>query len=83
MISPSITLALVLSTFYSLVFFLVFGHGWLRLRFYWTDGVTGFFVGQWIAGSSGLSIYTKGDLNLVEGSVVSWVGLFAARAWRR
>jgi len=83
LISPSITLALVLSTFYSLVFFLIFGHGWLRLFFYWTVGTIGFFLGEWIANIVGLSIFNLGDLNLVEGTLVCWVSLFAARAWRR
>ncbi len=83
MISPSFILALTLATLYSLVFFLFFGHGWLRLVFYWAGGVIGFFLGQWIANLIGLSIFNLGDLNLVEGTVVSWVSLFAARAWRR
>jgi hypothetical protein len=83
MISPSFILALTLATFYSLVFFLFFGHGWLRLGLYWAIGVIGFFLGQWIAKLIGLSIFNLGDLNLVEGTVVSWVSLFAARAWRR
>ena len=83
MISPSLTLALVLSTLYSLVFFLVFGHGWLRLLFYWVIGVTGFLLGHWLANLVGLSIFNVGELNLVEGTAMSWVALFAARAWRR
>jgi hypothetical protein len=83
MISPSIILALVIATLYSFVFFLVFGHGWLRFLFYWAVGVSGFFLGQGVANLVGLSILSLGDLNLVEGTVVSWVGLFAVRAWRR
>jgi hypothetical protein len=43
----------------------------------------GFFLGEWIANIVGLSILNLGDLNLVEGTLVCWVGLFAARAWRR
>ena len=80
---PSLVLALALSSLYSLVFFLILGHGWRRLIFYWTVGVAGFFLGQWIAALVGLSILSIGDLNLVEGTVVCWIGLFAARAWRR
>ena len=83
MISPSIILALVLATLYGLVFFLVFGHGWLGFIFYWAVGVIGFFLGQWVANLVGLSILSLGDLNLVEGTAVSWVALFAVRAWRR
>lgn len=83
MVSPSIVLALTLSTLYSFVFFLVFGHGWLRLFFYWIIGIAGFFLGQWIANGVGLSILSIGEVNLVEGTLVCWVSLFAARAWRR
>ncbi len=83
MISPSITLVLVLSTLYSLVFFLVFGHGWLRLFLYWIVGIVGFSLGQWIATVVGLSIFGIGEVNLIEGTLVCWVSLFAVRAWRR
>lgn len=83
MISPSFILALTLATLYSLIFFLFFGQSWLRLVFYWAVGVIGFFLGQWIANLIGLSIFNLGDVNLVEGTVVSWISLFAARAWRR
>ncbi len=83
MISPSITLAVALATVYSLVFFLIFGHGWLRLFFYWLIGLVGFFLGQWIAKVVGLNIFSIGEVNLVEGTLVCWVSLFAARAWRR
>lgn len=83
MISPSLILGFALSTLYGLVFFLVFGHGWLRFIVYWVTGIVGFFLGQWIANLVGLSIFNIGDVNLVEGTVVSWISLFALRAWRR
>jgi hypothetical protein len=83
MIPPSLVLGLALATLYSLVFFLVFGHGWLRFFSYWLAGVMGFLLGQWIATFVGLSIFNIGELNLVEATAVSWVSLFAARAWRR
>ena len=82
MISPSLVLGFCLSTLYGLVFFLVVGHGWPRFFFYWAAGVVGFFVGQSIAHLIGLAIFNLGDVNLVEGTVGSWIGLFAARAWR-
>jgi hypothetical protein len=82
MISPSLVLGFTLSTLYGLVFFLAVGHGWPRFFFYWIVGVVGFFAGQTIAHLVGLAIFNLGDLNLVEGTVVSWVGLVAARAWR-
>jgi uncharacterized membrane protein YeaQ/YmgE (transglycosylase-associated protein family) len=81
MISPTLILGFALSTLYSLVFFLVFGHGWLRFFFYWIVGIVGFILGQWIANLIGLSIFSIGELNLIEASVMSWVSLFAVRAW--
>ena len=83
MIPPALVLGFALSTLYSLVFFLVFGHGWLRFFFYWIVGIVGFLLGQWIADLIGLSIFSIGELNLVEATAVSWVSLFAARAWRK
>lgn len=83
MLSPSFILALTLSTLYGLVFYLVFGHGWFRLALYWILGVCGFFLGEWIAHAVGLALFNIGQMNLVEGTLVSWFGLFAARAWRR
>ncbi len=83
MISPSIVLGFTLATLYSLVFFLIFGHGWLRMFLYWIAGGVGFLLGQWAASAVGLSIFNLGDLNLVEATLVCWVTLFAIRAWRR
>ena len=83
MIPPALVLGFALSTLYSLVFFLIFGHGWLRFFFYWTVGMVGFLLGQWISALIGLSIFSLGELNLLEASAVSWFGLFAARAWRK
>ncbi len=83
MISPSLVLGMVLATLYSLAFYLIFGRGWLRLVFFWSIGVAGFFIGHWIASLIGLSVFGVGGLNVVEGTLVSWVCLFAARAWRQ
>lgn len=83
MLPPSLILAFVLSSFYALLFYVIFGHGWSRLIFYWTAGVLGFILGEWLANALSLSIFSVGDLNLIEGSLVSWVSLFAVRAWRR
>ena len=83
MLPPSLILALVLSSFYGCLFFLVFGHGWSRLVFYWAVAVLGFFLGGWLGSVLGLAIFNIGELNVVEASLVSWVSLFAVRAWRR
>ncbi|MDE3089267.1 MAG: hypothetical protein KGJ80_07765 [Chloroflexota bacterium] len=81
--SPSFAFAFALSTLYGIVFYLVFGHGWMRLFFYWAIGVAGFFLGQWAANAIGLNLLNLGEVNLVEGTLVSWICLFTVRAWRR
>lgn len=80
--TPAIVFAFVLSSLYGLVFYAIFGHGWLRLVFYWLIGVLGFFLGQGIARLVGLAVFNVGEVNLVEGTLVSWLGLLAFRAWR-
>jgi hypothetical protein len=80
--SPSIFLAFILASLYGFVFYLIFGHGWLRLAFYWVVSVAGFFIGQWVANLVGLAIFNVGEMNLVEGTLVCWLCLFAAKTWR-
>ncbi len=81
-VAPSTVLAFLLASAYGLVFFLIFGHGWLRLVAYWVGGVAGFFLGQVLASFVGLALFNIGEMNLVEGTLVSWFTLFALRAWR-
>jgi hypothetical protein len=81
--SPAIVLGFILATFYGLVFYLISGHGWLRLFFYWLVSVVGFFLGQWVAGWLGLAIFNIGELRVIEGTVVSWLSLWTVRVWRR
>jgi hypothetical protein len=78
---PSIILGLVLSSLYGLVFYLLMGHGWLRLLVYWVVGVGGFFLGQFVASVVGLSIFNIGDANIIEGTVASILSLIAVYAW--
>ncbi len=75
-------LTLVFGSLYGLVFFLIFEHGWLRFFFYWLIGVVGFVLGQWVSGLVGLAVFNIGQVNFFEGTVVSWLSLFAVRAWR-
>jgi hypothetical protein len=79
---PSSVLGFLLASVYGLVFYLFFGHGWRRLAFYWVIGVVGFFLGQGLANLVGLAIFNIGEMNLVEGTLGSWLCLLAARAWR-
>ncbi len=81
-LSPAFALGFVIASLYGLVFYLVFGRGWARLPLYWLVGVAGFGIGQWLAGLIGIALLNIGSINLVEGSLVSWAGLFAVRAWR-
>jgi hypothetical protein len=78
---PSMILGLVLSSLYGLVFYLLMGHGWLRLLLYWIVGVGGFFLGQLIASTVGLNIFNIGDANVIEGTVASLLALIAVYAW--
>lgn len=80
--SPSIFLAFIVASLYGLVFYLIFGHGGWRLVFYWGVSVIGFFIGEWVASIVGLAIFNIGEMNLVEGTLVSWLCLFAAKTWR-
>jgi hypothetical protein len=81
--SPAIIFGFILATLYGLVFYVIFGRGWLRLILYWLVGVGGFILGQWFAGLLGLAIFNIGELRVVEGTVVSWLGLWTMRVWRR
>jgi len=81
--SPVIVFGFVLGSLYGLVFYVIFGHGWLRLIFYWLVGVTAFFLCHWVAGLLGLAVFSIGGLRVIEGTLVSWLGLWTARIWRR
>lgn len=79
----ALVLGLIIASVYGLVFYLVLGHGRLRLVGYWLVALVGFGAGHWIAGTLGLGIANIGELRIVEGTLVSVAGLFAARAWWR
>ena len=81
--SPAIVFGFVLATLYGLVFYVIFGYGWLRLTFYWLVSLVGFFLGQWIAGLLGLAIFNIGELRVIEGTLASWLSLWTVRVWRR
>ena len=81
-LQPSWVLAFLLASIYGLVFYLIFGHGWLKLIAYLVLGVAGFFLGQVLANFVGLALFNIGEMNLVEGTVTSWLVLLALRAWR-
>ncbi len=82
-LQPAPVLAFLLASIYGLVFYLIFGHGWLRLIAYLVFAIAGFFLGQVLANFVGLALFNIGEMNLVEGTVTSWLVLLALRSWRR
>lgn len=83
LISPALVFGFVISSLYGVAFYLLFGRGWMRLWVYWLIGIVGFAFGQWVGGLIGLSALNIGAVNLIEATLVSWIGLFGARALRR
>ncbi|MCX7839829.1 MAG: hypothetical protein N2559_10325 [Anaerolineae bacterium] len=81
--SPAIILGVVLASLYALVFYVIVGHGWLRLIGYWLIGVAGFFVGHALASLIGLRLFDIGELHAVEGTLVSWLSCVGVYVWRR
>lgn len=82
-ISPAFALGFVIASLYGLLFYIMFGRGWLRLLIYWLVGLVGFALGQWLGSSIGLALFNIGSVNFVEGTVVCWFSLFAVSALRR
>lgn len=73
----------MIASIIGIAFYLVFGHGWLRLVVYWFVAVAGFFFGQIVATLLGFSLVPIGSVNLVEGSATCLIALFVTRAvWR-
>ncbi|MBI4675829.1 MAG: hypothetical protein HY741_29670 [Chloroflexi bacterium] len=80
---PALALAFVISSLIGLAFYLVFGHGWLRLAGYWLVAVVGFFAGQIISTLFNFSLLPIGSVNLVEATVTCLIALFIARTlWK-
>lgn len=80
---PSLLIAFVLASLYGLAFYIAFGKGWAHLGMYWLAGLIGFAIGQWLSGLVGIAFFNIGSVNLLEATLVSWLSLFAVRAWRR
>lgn len=81
--SAPIVFGFVLASLYGLMFYVIAGHGWLRLIAYWGISVLGFFLGIGLARALGIGLFNIGELNVVEGTVVSWLCLLAIKVWRR
>ncbi|MDL1896577.1 hypothetical protein FBQ82_09905 [Anaerolineae bacterium CFX7] len=80
---PTLALAFVIASIIGLAFYLVFGHGWLRLVVYWLVAVFGFFVGQILGALFQFSLLPIGSVNLLEGTIACLIALFVTRAvWK-
>lgn len=80
---PSLVLSLVVASLIGLGFYLIFGHGWLRLVVYWLVAVAGFLLGQILTMFLGVSLLPIGSVNLLEAAAASLIALFLVRAlWK-
>lgn len=78
---PSIVLSFVLASLIGLLFFMLFGRGWLQLGVYWLAALAGFFLGQIITTLVQFSLFPIGSVNLVEATITCLVALFVTRAF--
>jgi len=80
---PSLVLSLVIASLIGLGFFLIFGHGWLRLAVYWLVAVAGFLLGQILTTFLGVSLFPIGSVNVLEASATSLIALLLVRTlWK-
>lgn len=77
---PALIVSLVLGSLYGLLFYLLSGSSKRHVWYYWLVGAIGFLAGQMIAELIAhvrpLTSITLGDVYVIEGSVVCWIGLF-------
>jgi hypothetical protein len=78
-IPPFVLYGFLLASVIGMAFFILSGSGWWQLLAYWFAAVVGFAVGQWLGMTLGINLYPFGQLNTIEGSVMSLVALIAAR----
>jgi hypothetical protein len=76
---PSIALSIVLGSLIGLCFYLLFGHGWVRLAVYWAVAVAGFLFGQIVTTLLGFSFLPIGSVNLIEATATCLIALFLTR----
>ncbi len=80
---PSIILSVVIASLIGLVFFLLFGKGWLRLLVYWVVALAGFFVGETVTLLLRFSLLPIGSVNLIEATVTCLLALLITRiVWK-
>jgi len=80
--TPSLLLALVVSTLYAAVFHLLWGKSWRQLLITWIAALLGFVSGQVLAKLLSLHDPQLGELHMVTASAVGWLFMFLARSLR-
>jgi hypothetical protein len=73
---PSLIISLVLGSIYGLLFFILVGGSKRGMWVYWLVGAAGFLAGQFVAEYVRLTKITLGDVHVLEGSLLCWIGLF-------
>lgn len=80
---PSVVLSVVIASLIGLVFFVLFGRGWVQMAVYWAVALVGFFIGQIITTLTSFSLFPIGSVNLVEATVTCLIALLVTRAiWK-
>jgi hypothetical protein len=81
---PSLLLSFLLASLYGIVYYLVFGRGWLALGVYWLAALIGFALGQFLSRALAFSLLPLGSVNVIEASIASLIVLFLTRTlWKR
>ncbi len=81
---PALLFSFLLASLYGILFYLIFGRGWLRLALYWLVALVGFGLGQLVSTALAISLLPVGSVNVIEASLVCLLMLFITRAlwWR-
>ncbi len=81
---PSLLFAFLLASLYGVVFYLLFGRGWLALGVYWIAALIGFAIGEFISRTLSFSLLPIGSVDIVEASVMSLIVLLLTRTlWKK
>jgi hypothetical protein len=79
MFSPSLFLAGLLSSAYASLFHIWKGRSLADLLLYLVAAWLGFGLGQLVGEAHGLRLFMIGPVHVVEGTLLAWLLLFAAR----
>jgi hypothetical protein len=73
---PYLLLATMIGATYGLLFYLWRGHTMRDLIIYFLTGIIGFITGHMLGNLLGLQVFLLGPIHFVEGTILSWAGLF-------